>query len=375
LLEETKAFLQAVPAEFVAIRQDFKAAVCDFRAYLQRLKDLLARPDPEALLSDLLDLYEEEFRERAHRFILDISTVIRDFSPVEHASHRRYFQTALRDLTNDSAFFKRASEKPLGYAGDYLMMELLYKGTRAGDTAWHKAVNSCLTSIPLGQAVRNRAWYLKGWIERTASRQKDARVMSLACGPCEEVRLFATHAAVRQAEFFLVDQDPQAILYAEEQMKALRGITRNVFHFSNDSTRNFLKDPAHARTYPPMHLVYTAGLYDYLNDEAAAALTSVLYGMLVPGATLVVGNFIKDHPFAYFIEYASDWFLMHRSAEDLLALAPADVLKEHRWVEREPSGVNLFLCIQKPRAGLAPRGHGESMPSSKAEDQPKEDKS
>lgn len=356
-IEETDAFLRTTPGDFALIRAEFKRAVCDFRAYLQQLKQHLLKieslvgdlkpAERGGLLASLLDLYEEDFQKRTHRFILDLAAVIEGFNAQQHAAHRKYFQAVLRDLTNDSAFFKRATEKPFGYAGDYLMMELLYKGIRQGETVWHQAVNSCLTSIPLGQAVRNRAWYLKDWIERTALNVDAPKVMSLACGPCEEIRLFTKHSQ-RRAEFFLVDQDARALAYAESQLKALKGVSRNVFHFRNDSTRDLLKDPERARSYPPMNLIYTAGLYDYLKTGTAAALTEALYARLEPGGTLVIGNFVKGHPFAYFIEYASDWFLIHRSEAEMLSLAPSGVFKENTWVERDPSGVNLFLCIRKP---------------------------
>lgn len=355
-IEETDAFLRTTPGDFALIRAEFKRTVCDFRAYLQQLKQHLTGvesfgremnlKDREPLLNGLLDLYEEDFRKRTHRFILDLSTVIADFNEAQHVAHRKYFQTVLGDLTNESAFFKRATEKPLGYAGDFLMMELLYKGVRHGETLWNKTVNSCLTSIPLGQAVRNRAWYLKDWIERAALAAETPKIMSLACGPCEEVRLFAKHSPQQRAEFFLVDQDTAALSYAERQLKSLLG--HKVFHFRNESTRDFLKNREHVRTYPSMNLIYTAGLYDYLKTEAAASLTAVLYGLLEPGGTLVIGNFVKGHPFAYFIEYASDWFLIHRSEAEMLSLAPSGAFKENTWVEREPSGVNLFLCIRKP---------------------------
>lgn len=357
-MEETDAFLRRTPGDFALIRTEFKRTVCDFRAYLQQLKFHLTRIEtlgadlnPEAresLLTGLMDLYEEDFQKRTHRFILDLSKVIEGFNPQQHETHRRYFQTILGDLTHDSTFFKRATEKPLGYAGDYFMMELLYKGLRDGPSVWHKTVNSCLTSIPLGQAVRNRAWYLKDLIEKTTLSRDAPRIMSLACGPCEEVRLFVKHSPKGYTEFFLVDQDTGALSYAEGQLEAFKRDSDKIFHFRNDSTRNFLKNPDHFRSYPPMDLIYTAGLYDYLKPETASALTHALYKMLEPGGTLVIGNFVKGHSFSYFIEYASDWFLIHRSEEDMLALAPSEVLKEHKWVEREPSGVNLFLCIRKP---------------------------
>ena len=49
------------------------------------------------------------------------------------------------------------------------------------------------------------------------------------------------------------------------------------------------------------------------------------------------------------MEYGAEWFLIHRSEEELKDLArglPEDVLLS---VEKEPEGVNLFLNIVKPR--------------------------
>ena len=63
---------------------------------------------------------------------------------------------------------------------------------------------------------------------------------------------------------------------------------------------------------------------------------------------MIIGNFVTGNPFGYFMEYACDWFLIHRSEQEMLSLAPDDVPEDHRWVETEPSGVNLFLCIKRP---------------------------
>jgi extracellular factor (EF) 3-hydroxypalmitic acid methyl ester biosynthesis protein len=363
LVAATEAFLQKFPAEFQDIRPDFKKTVSDFRAYLLELKRHLQEAerdcaelgpsDREKVLRDLLHFYERDFQNQVHRFLLDFSRIIREFGEGDHRLHRKYFQTLLTDLTGDSLFFRRAMEKPLGYAGDYVMMELLYTGLRAGRSLWEKTINSCLTSIPLGQAVRNRAWYLKEWIDKmmAAGRSKETpKILSLACGPCEEISLLIRHRPDLRAEFFLIDQDPRALAHAEERLTALqeeRG-TSHTFHFLNDSTRNFLKEPDHVKKYPLMNLIYTAGLYDYLKEETARALTGVLYQMLEPNGMLVLGNFTKGNPFAYFIEYASDWFLFHRSPEDMLSLAPLCLEGDQKWVEREASGVNLFLCLRKP---------------------------
>jgi hypothetical protein len=63
---------------------------------------------------------------------------------------------------------------------------------------------------------------------------------------------------------------------------------------------------------------------------------------------LIVGNVASHNPSRVFMEYSLDWFLIHRSAEELVdfanALSPRPIRVE---VDAEPTGVNLFLRIWK----------------------------
>jgi len=360
-VDETKTILNDIELSLEDVALEFKGMLSDFRFYLQSLKkhflNMQALNQDRGIgIENVSDIFEEEFLRQVHSFILKLNTFAHGLSKERANRYRVYFQSLLLDLTNESAFFKRALEKPFKYAGDFIMMNLLYEGQKVGNTPWSRIVNSCLTSIPLGQAVRNRAWYLKEHILKVASDAKYSqegtgrpKIMSFACGPCEEIRLSLRDLPNLSAEFYLLDQDEQALKYAEEALtQTATDSSRTNFNFINDSVRRFIKDPAHADRFPKMAFIYSAGLYDYLNQETAKKLTEVLYGMLEPGGIMVVGNFIEGNPFGHFIEYAADWFLIYRSLNEMLDLAPADIAEENRWLEFEQSGVNLFLCLRKP---------------------------
>jgi SAM-dependent methyltransferase len=77
-------------------------------------------------------------------------------------------------------------------------------------------------------------------------------------------------------------------------------------------------------------------------------LITELYRHLNPGGCLVIGNFGPYNPQRFKMEYGAEWFLIHRSEEELKDLArglPEDVRLS---VEKEPEEVNLFLNIVKP---------------------------
>lgn len=70
-------------------------------------------------------------------------------------------------------------------------------------------------------------------------------------------------------------------------------------------------------------LVWSAGLFDYLNDRLALSLLKRLWGAAAPDGRLVIGNFANTHPTRSWIEWCGDWFLIHRSLGELHQLALA----------------------------------------------------
>jgi len=102
-----------------------------------------------------------------------------------------------------------------------------------------------------------------------------------------------------------------------------------------------------SRTYD---LVWSAGLFDYLEDRFATILLRKMWRWTAPGGSMVVGNFHKGHRGRAYIEWCGDWILIHRSAEDLRALAQrAGIPDLAIRIEYEPLGVGLFLCVEKPK--------------------------
>ncbi|MCY1307908.1 hypothetical protein D9M70_578740 [compost metagenome] len=61
---------------------------------------------------------------------------------------------------------------------------------------------------------------------------------------------------------------------------------------------------------------------------------------------MVIGNFTEPNHSRAYMEFGG-WFLTHRSEEQLHTLATRAALAcESIRVEREPTGLNLFLHIQ-----------------------------
>ena len=70
---------------------------------------------------------------------------------------------------------------------------------------------------------------------------------------------------------------------------------------------------------PQFDYVYSAGLFDYLDDPTAKALVRRVTSMLRPSGTLEVGNF-AIWPAAFFADMSCGWKLILRSEEQMLNL-------------------------------------------------------
>lgn len=93
-------------------------------------------------------------------------------------------------------------------------------------------------------------------------------------------------------------------------------------------------------------LVWSAGLFDYVNDKVFVRLLKALLPVVKPGGSLIVGNFSDFNPSRDYMEIFGDWHLVHRSREQLLNLAErAGICPDKAKVMWEPEGVNLFLQI------------------------------
>jgi hypothetical protein len=95
--------------------------------------------------------------------------------------------------------------------------------------------------------------------------------------------------------------------------------------------------------------VYAAGLYDYLADNVARALTARMFEMTRPGGQVMIANFAPQIWDRAYMEAFMDWRLIYRTEEEMGALMgdidPAEV--ESHQVYSDPDGSVVYLMVYK----------------------------
>jgi len=260
-----------------------------------------------------------------------------------------FLRQKLNHLIYQAPFAERVYTKPLGYAGDYEMMNLIYKQENVGKSLFARCLQRYYIDEPAAQAVRNRADYLIGVITRElagASAERPFRMLSVACGPAMEwQRLLPNlNGLDKQVVVDLLDQDKHALLSTQNRLRQL-GVKYPAsvnFQFFHKAIKNII---VRGTEYQQYDLIYSAGLFDYLSDPVAFMAAQQLFNSVRPGGKLVIGNFNVGNPTQVVMDFALDWELIYRSERDLLALF--EKVGGSLKVEREPLDINLFCVITK----------------------------
>jgi extracellular factor (EF) 3-hydroxypalmitic acid methyl ester biosynthesis protein len=284
--------------------------------------------------------------------------------PGVRAFHRAYLQRRLHPLILCSPFVHRTYTKPLGYAGDYEMVNMIARNAPEGPSLYAKVVNFCFVRQPPATAHRNRLKYLTQRLmeesARAASGGENARILSLACGPAVEIQDFLrTQEISNRADFTLLDFNDETLEYAAAtfaELKSRHG-RRTPIQFVKRSVHHLLKESVRAGTRPvtsQYDFVYCAGLFDYLTDAVCQRLIGLLYEWVAPGGLLLLTNVdatLNDlRSFRHSLDFVLDWNLIYRRSSQFNALIP-EPMKRDACIRSDDTGVNLFLEVRKPNHG------------------------
>lgn len=346
-----------------AIPSDFRVEVSDLRNFLETLKSILDEKEKryaeENRLTQLdfrtmVDSVDREAVGQINRSLRRIGMVVNDLGREEHEICRKYFQTGLHSILLLSPFFRRAYLKPLGYAGDYGIVNMLLKNLDEGDTLFAKVLSRQGCGLPVAEAHRNRISYLAEQINgRIKARRRTGdivRVMSIGCGPSQEVvDVITTNPDSEMAEFTLIDFDPEALYHCQKTIAEAKAKTKRPVRVTivNKSVRDLIKEARKGLGLELFDLIYCAGLYDYLTSEMCSRLTQIAYGWLKPEGQLIITNVSTANEYRIFMEYGLEWFLFHRSVEELETVVAGAGIGSSWKVECDNTGTNLFLSMTR----------------------------
>lgn len=369
--DEARSFVQEWNTRF-NVRRNYQVVVSEMRAYFSEItrwvdqadmKTGLPRADDGRVREDVfLDLARpllEKGREYLQWFESEAALVDPEIAP----AHRSFAQAAIHPLILRAPFVYRTFAKPLGYAGDYEMVNQILGDPRQGPSTYFQLVNYMFLQAGVAVAHRNRIDILRERLDDLAASAVQAgrpmRVLNVGCGPAVEIQRFArSNPHSDMLEFVLVDFSEETLEYTRQQLEEASRPTGRKLNLTlqHESVNQLLKRAARAQrvaSAESFDYVYCAGLFDYLTDKVCNRLIEYFISRSRPGARILVTNVHSSNPERNWMEHFLEWYLIYRDEAGLLRALPQGL--EDPKTYTDPIGVNVFLeAIVSPEADALP---------------------
>lgn len=249
----------------------------------------------------------------------------------------------LISLLHQDPFTYRAFSKPRGYAGDAVMMDFIY----GREEQWPapaaeplgRHVFDFTTMSPASEGVRSRRAFVAARIDRLAEERSRPHILSIASGHLREASLSAAIRRRRTGRFVALDADGESAATVRDCYSAY-GVETVTASF-----RRLLG----TQNVGDFDLVYSTGLFDYLNQRIGRRLVSSMFQMLRPRGSLIVANFLPGVRDIGYMETFMDWNLIYRGRGDMIDLAadiPEAEISEIRLISEEEKNI-IFLEVKR----------------------------
>ena len=316
-----------------------------------------ASVDRPTLEREVIGQLEDRVLEEVRPVMESFESAVAEVPEGREATHKFYVRRQIHPLVLSSPFAYRAFHKPLGYAGDYEMVNMMVRDPYEGGSLFAKLLNySFLETAPV-IAHRNRINYLSEALRREAERNAQAgkrtRILNLGCGPAHEIQRFLKNEDVSDlCDLTLLDFNAETIEQTEKVLNRVRTQSGRVtpINLMQRSVHQLLRQATTGDTdlqWESYDFVYCAGLFDYLSQRVCRRLNDLFVRLLAPGRLMVVTNVSTANPSRAWMEFVVEWNLIYRDKKAMKEIAPLNGGQLDTDLKQDETGVNLFLEIRK----------------------------
>ncbi len=348
------------------IMPNYRLAVSTAGNFLEELSQWLGqgeivagineRNTPGGLIREFVADVEGVVLPKLYQLFSDFEEWAKRLDPAQVFVHKEFARRELHPLILCSPFLHRTYTKPLGYAGDYEMVNMMFRDRWEGANTYAKIMNALLIYSDGALAHRNRIEKLMGYLTaetaRTLAEQRPLRVLNIACGPAIEIQRFIRNSPLSDhCQFNLLDFNAETLAYTrsciQDAIKA--GGRKPTIEFIHKSVHDLLQEARGRREGDGQSydLVYCAGLFDYLSDKICSRLLELFARWTAPGGLMVSTNVHPNNPVRYFMEHLLEWNLIYRDNDHMLSLRPANGGRP--TISNDSTGMNVFLEMRKDK--------------------------
>lgn len=231
---------------------------------------------------------------------------------------RQIFMKRYRRFFLYGEYINWCLKKPFGYAGDFMIIDKIYKNTPQ-TIGFERLWDNWVMQLPVSVSVRARKEEFKNIIQKYVENNKNRsiKIMNLASGPAREIKELVEYdkeGLYNNVKFDCYDFDLNAIDYAK---KLLSNVHQVAFTQKN-AIRLALKKNIEDEIKTKYDIIYSTGLFDYLDERVAKRLITNLNKLLNKNGIMIISNAGEkyNNSSAIWMEWVGEWFLIYRTQDE-----------------------------------------------------------
>ncbi len=235
---------------------------------------------------------------------------------------------------------------PLGYPGDFKMLEAVYRNQALSDGIGY-FLDRYFLSTTLAEGVRSRLSLLRELLRKELESRRTPKVLDIACGSCREIFDLAPEIQQSGAEVVCIDQDGDALDYVLSRLSGFDILPQ--LNLRKYNAARLISHERNLKEFGPQDLIYSTGLFDYLTDDLLVRLLGALYELLQNDGKLICA--FKDAARYRTQDYhwLVDWdaFYQRTTQEVRNLLKKAAIPDDGVTTLRDRTGVMEFYVVTK----------------------------
>ncbi|MBK9266453.1 MAG: SDR family NAD(P)-dependent oxidoreductase [Polyangiaceae bacterium] len=289
----------------------------------------------------------EAHQQYVRRIIDETLQTLREAAPSLNREQTKRLQQRgyelIRRYGQQSNIFYRVLEKPLGYPGDHVLLDRMFRNqVHTTGLAYH--LDRCFLDYAGTEAVRQRTY----WVVRKLLRMLDERglrqlkILDLGAGPMAIERTLA-HRFDGMLSITALDFDNNSFEYAKAAFDVpAEFYTEQQNLVSPEGIRRIREAAA------TVDVVCSMGLIEYLGEEAVVAILGAIHQGIRPGAQVFTSNYVPHHWSQASMEWFLDWWLVYRSPQKMAELAvKAGFRREDVELSMDPTGSITLMRLTR----------------------------
>lgn len=229
---------------------------------------------------------------------------------------KEVFRNQIGKFVYQSEIIKRSFEKPLGYPGDYLLLEQIYSNKPITTSGLGYYLDLIYLNNAVAEAVRDRKEDTVKIISNLIIAHQANKILNLGCGSCRDIKeiieTLNKRGFYKKILFDCLDFDDKALVFAKQLLSDF--LVKYEFRFIKENALNLEKSK---KIYNDYDVIYSMGVADYLPDRVFIKFIVDCLAHLNDKGKLIIAHkdFSKYKPI--YKEWFCDWTFYHRAPEKL----------------------------------------------------------